>query len=139
MKRRLLTRLLGVFGLLVVGLSGCGVGKLYPVSGKATLDGEAIKEARVSFVADTEKGNKTSATTFGKIVNGEYTLLTNDQPGAPAGWYKVVILTKWPGGPENNIELPRAYSDAGKSPISVEVVANPQAGAYDLTLKVKTK
>jgi hypothetical protein len=131
------TWLLGVFGFLVLGLAGCGggLGTLYPVSGKVTLDGEPLKDARLILVPDADKGNKSPASPFGKVTDGTYLLTTNGRPGAPAGWYKVMVNTQYPGGPENAVALPKFMSDPGKSGLSIEVVANPSPGAYDLDLK----
>jgi hypothetical protein len=133
------TRLLAVLGVLVLALSGCGdgLGTLYPVSGKVTLDGEVLQNAQLSFVPDTDKGNKSPASATGKVANGTYSLITKDKAGAPAGWYKVVINTQYPGSPENAVVLPKNFSDANKSGLFVEVVENPGPGAYDLNLKVK--
>jgi hypothetical protein len=127
------TRFLGV---LVLVLSGCGqsVGTLYPVSGKVTLNGEPLKDARLSFVPDTDKGNKSPASAFGKVQDGNYSLTTKDKPGAPAGWYKIMVMTQYPGGPEKPVPLPKRYGDPGKSTLSIEVVPSPAAGAYDLKL-----
>jgi hypothetical protein len=104
-----------------------------------TVDKEAVKDARVTFVPDADKGNKVSVSPFGVVKDGNYTLTTKDKPGAPAGWYKVIVLTKYPWAPENAPVLPRIYADAAKSTLSVEVVANPQPGAYDLNLRIKNK
>jgi hypothetical protein len=130
---------LGVLGLLVPVLAGCGdgLGTLHPVSGSVTLDGEPLKDAQLSFVPDTEKGNKTTASVFGKVTDGKYTLTTKDRPGAPAGHYKVSVLTQYPGGPENPVVLLKIYSDPGKSGLKVEVVEKPSPGAYDLKLTSK--
>jgi hypothetical protein len=135
------TWVLRVLGLFVLVLSGCGdgLGKLYPVSGTVTLDGEPLKNAQISFVPDTDKGNKTPASAVGRVTNGSYTLTTKDSPGAPAGSYKVMINTHYPGAPEDSVSLPRGYADPGKSGLTMEVVENPAPGAYDIKLKIKTK
>jgi hypothetical protein len=130
------SRWFAALGVVVLALSGCGgVGTLYPVSGKVTVDdGQPLADAQLSFVADTEKGNKTTAIPFAKVKDGSYSLTTKGRTGAPAGWYKVSVMTHYPGGPAKAVELPRRYTDAGKSRLSVEVVPSPQPGAYDLKL-----
>jgi hypothetical protein len=128
-------RLSGALGVLVLALSGCGgVGTLYPVSGKVTVDGKPLQDAQLSFVPDKEQGNQTPATPFGKVKDGNYSLTTKDKAGAPAGRYKVMVMTRYPGGPEKPAELPRRYTDPGKSGLAVEVVPSPAPGAYDLKL-----
>jgi hypothetical protein len=127
----------GVFGLALSGCGGEGLGTLYPVSGKATLDGEPLKDAQISFMADTAKGNKAPASPFGKCKEGSYTLTTKESAGAPAGWYKVVVTTKYPGGPENPVTIPKDYTDPAKTDLSVEVKPGAPAGAYDLKLTSK--
>jgi hypothetical protein len=128
-----------LFGVLVLALSGCGngLGTLYPVSGKVTVDGEPLKDAQLTFVPDAEKGNKAPASAFSKITNGNYSLTTKERAGAPAGWYKVMINTHQSPGGTGEAVLPKKYSDPGKSGLSVEVVQNPSPGAYDITLKLK--
>jgi hypothetical protein len=135
MRRLSPARLSGALGVVVLALSGCGgVGTLYPVSGKVTLDGKPLPDGQVSFVPDKEKGNKAPATPFGKIKDGSYSLETKGQPGAPAGAYKIMVITRYPGSPEKNPELPKRYADAGNSGLAVEVSPTPAAGAYDLKL-----
>jgi hypothetical protein len=125
--------------MVVLALAGCGdgLGTCYSVTGTVTVDGEPLKDAQISFLPDTEKGNTTPASAAGKVANGNYSLITKDRAGAPAGWYKVAINTQYPGGPEKPVTLPKNYSDASKSGLSVEVVASPSPGAYDLKLKTK--
>lgn len=127
------TRLLGALGVVLLILSGCeGNGTHYPVIGKVTVDGKPLPDAQLSFLPDVEKGNQTTARSFGKVKDGNYTLTTK----APAGWYKVIILTKYPGGPDKpEMMLPRRYSDYGRSGLSVEVKPNPAPGDYDLKVK----
>jgi hypothetical protein len=124
-----------VVGILSLTFSGCGgVGTLYPVSGKVTVDEKPLPDGQLTFVADTEKGNATKVVPFGKIKDGSYSITTKGRTGAPAGWYKVAVMTQYPGSPSQAVEIPRRYTDAGKSRLSVEVVANPQPGVYDLKL-----
>lgn len=137
MIRCLSRRLFAALGIIVLALSGCGggVGKLYPVEGKVTVDGKPLPFGRLTFVPDKEKGNDSTATPFGEIKEGSYSLTTKGKTGAPAGWYNVMVLTQWPGAPPNPVELPIRYSDPGKSKLSVEVAPTPNAGQYDLKLE----
>lgn len=114
--------------------TGCGgVGALHPVTGKVTLDGKPLADGQLALVPDVEKGNNTKATPFAKIQGGSYTVSTNGLDGAPAGWYKVMIQTQYPGGPEKAVVLPKRYTDPGKSGLSVEVPSS-KADAFDLKL-----
>ena len=81
------------------------------------------------------KGNKAPASPFGKCKDGSYSLTTKDKPGRRRGWYKVVVTTKYPGGPEKPVEIPDKYTDASKTDLSVEVKSG--GGDYDLKLKSK--
>jgi hypothetical protein len=70
--------------------------------------------------------------------DGRYELTTNGVTksetgkGAPLGWYKVTLLTTLPGAPD--ITVNPKYTDPAKTPLSIEVVANPEPGHYDLKL-----
>jgi len=149
-------RILSRFGICVVLLSacsaiGCSKGEtLYPVSGKVTLKNAPLTAGQVTFVPDESKGNKSKVSPTGKIgSDGNYTVTSDNRAGAPLGWYKVTVATETPGmggtmtvdpsgkpaplggqGPKID---PR-YKDSSKTPLSVEVVASPAAGAYDLKI-----
>jgi hypothetical protein len=114
---------------------------LYPVSGHVTLSGKAMTGGYVTFKPDKAKGNNFGGEPTAEIdANGDYSLTTNGKPGAPAGWYKVVV-----GAPPGDLTDPakalptvlisEKYLDAAKTPLEKEVVASPQAGAYDLDVK----
>jgi hypothetical protein len=127
-------------GLLT--LTGCSRFKLYPVSGTAMLDGKPLTHCTVNFNPDASKGNTFPVSCVGKLDGqGHFKLRTlavkasEGGPGAPLGWYKVTLLTNLPGEPEINVN-PK-YLDVNKTPLSVEIVENPQPGAYDLTLSNK--
>jgi hypothetical protein len=121
-------------------LAGCGGLKLYPVSGTVTLDGKPLSQCTVSFNPDASKGNTATVSCVGRLdAQGHFNLRTiavkgsEGGSGAPLGWYKVTLLTGLPGDPE--IKVNPLYLDANKSPISIEVVENPEPGAYDVKLK----
>jgi hypothetical protein len=126
------------FSLLaaVTVVVGCGPAgpTLIPVSGKVTLSGTPLKSGTINLVADESKGTKQTGTSAGKIQpDGSYTISTDGKDGAPPGWYKAIVITKYPGAPEDAVAINPVYTDP-KSAISFEVVANPAAGAYDLKL-----
>ncbi len=117
-------------------LAGCGGGlKFVSVKGTATLDGKPLTGAVVSFNPDAAKGNKLRIACTGRITgDGSYEIYTDDgskvRKGAPLGWYKVTLMTGLPGAPE--IAVNPRYLDMDQTPFSIEVVADPPPGAYDL-------
>src|SRR5262249_53600865 len=134
--------------LLALVASGCGnneVGKTYPVRGTVTIDGEPLvsKTAVVLFKPDAAKGNTTPFEPAASVdSSGGYVIQTRKQRGAPPGWYKVIVTateTESPPpskGPVNKRPLPRSlvpgkYGQATTTPLDVEVVESPTAGAYD--------
>jgi len=158
-----LVRRSGILALAVVVLAalGCGdksgVGKTEPVSGKVTLDDKPLTTGSVTYHPDKGKGNTAEFSPSGSIgEDGTYSLSTSTRTGmatgAPPGWYKVTVSTMAPmGGMGGGQPMPQAggkpppmpkpipinpkYTDPANTPLSVEVVASPPAGAYDLKLK----
>jgi hypothetical protein len=138
--------LLGLLCLCgVLALAGCGKpgpGKLYPVSGKVTINGKPMTSGFVGFAPEASPGTGSRAQfmatgTIGS--DGTYEIKTDGKPGAPLGKYKATINPGMPTTKEeaaNMGKLPfdRSYTDPAKSPLAVEVVESPQAGAYDLKL-----
>ena len=138
-------------GALAVGVAGCGSGgpKLYPVSGKVMLGKEPLKAGMVTYFPDEAKGNKSKNSPTGEIQSdGSYKLSTSGKPGAPAGWYKIMVTTSTPGmggatTPDPNNPQVASLNPQGSGPqvndkyksvsttdLAKEVV--PSGGAYDL-------
>lgn len=129
----------------VVALSGCGKDPLNAASvkGKVLSDGQPMTKGSVRFVPDTAKGNTAGVEPVGTIgENGEYELITNGKPGAPLGAYIVCVTS----GEIPDSGNPFAVSKGGvasrfaapeTSKLSVEVVASPSPGAYDLKVSAK--
>jgi hypothetical protein len=127
---------------------GSGVGTTYPVRGKVTLNNEPLKAATtiILFKPNAARGNKTPFEPAGTVdEDGNYIVLTKGRPGAPPGWYKVAVTaTGAPPaapakGPLKHRPLPQSlvpakYGQAQTTPLEVEVVESPAAGAYDLKL-----
>lgn len=71
--------------------SGCGddgLGTRYPVSGKVTYKGEAVKKANISFIPSSPEGRGAT----GSVQDGQYTLTTlSPGDGAFPGSYKVTV------------------------------------------------
>ncbi len=128
----------------VLVLSGCGGDQknAATVSGKVTVDSQPMTKGSVRFVPDKAKGNTGSAEPVGQIAeSGQYELTTNGKPGAPLGWYTVTVASGEipdsgkPFATKGGV-APR-FAQAETSKLSVEVVAAPAAGAYDLKVSAK--
>ena len=101
------------------------------------------------FNPDASKANTAQISTTSWIKNGKYELKTNaiitseSGPGVPKGWYKVTVRCNLPGEDPPTFEgqpaysIHRKYMDAEKTPVSVEVVDNPQPGHYDIKVTSK--
>jgi hypothetical protein len=122
------------------------------VSGKVTLKNAPLTGGNVTFVPDESKGNKSKFSPGGQIgSDGTFTLTTEGKSGAPLGWYKVTVFASTPGmggpatvdptpgkvaplNPAGAVHVDPKYQDAAKTPVSLEVVASPGAGAYDVKI-----
>jgi len=126
---------------LTTGCGGSGA-TLHPVSGKVTADDQPLPKGSVRFVPDASKGNTAKEEPVGEIgAGGVYTLLSTGGAGAPAGWYKVSVISA--DTPDSTKPLAaksyvgKKYNDPQTSGLSVEVVASPSPGAYDLKVSAK--
>jgi hypothetical protein len=137
---------LGAWALLWV-VSGCGGNpgeRFVPVAGKVRLNGKPLGVGAVSFRPDASRGNKSMHIPTGTIdAQGNYELVTVGKKGAPPGWYKVLVFadanTPPPGVPAHPIP-PRwmtavKYTDEQTTDLFLEVVENPETGAYDLNVR----
>jgi len=133
---------LAICGIACAAVLGCGSSaeKLTPVAGNVTVDGAPLTSGSVTFHADAQKGNTTPHIPVGMVDSqGNYKLMSATKEGAPPGWYKVTVTAQQPIDPKNPYAPPKhlihqKFSDANTSGLSVEVVAHPSAGAYDLKL-----
>jgi hypothetical protein len=129
---------------IALAAAGCGdrsgVGKMVPVVGKITADGQPVKAGTVSFRPDKSKGNESAHEPYGEIdAQGNYKLFTNRKEGAPPGWYRVAVMAGEPVDPGNLSGQARwfanpKYASADTSGLVVEVVEKPAPGAYDFKL-----
>jgi hypothetical protein len=117
-------------------VTGCGPAalKTVPVSGKVTLKDRPLPGGAVSFAPDAARNNTAGVNPTGAIdLDGTYQVSTDGKTGAPVGWYKVTVRTQTPGNPTAKpIPIDPRFSDPKKTPLSIEVVENPEPGAYDL-------
>jgi hypothetical protein len=129
--------------MLLTFLEGCqrGQAPLTLVSGKVAYKGLALQGGTIAFTPDNSRG-ATGPIAFGKIgQDGTYHLYTGDNPGAPAGWYRVTVMSLAPTGvalagqpfnPPYSL-LPEKYRDPDLSELAREIKAN-QANAIDFNL-----
>ena len=139
-------------GLSLIALSacllvGCGRspagGERYPVAGAVTLDGRPLAvpgtaSGRVWFHPDATKGHSGSVSLVGMIdEGGRYEM---PEGGVSPGWYRVTVVVADKVDPQKTKQLRKSfvagrYGRPETSGLSVQVVADPAPGAYDLRLK----
>jgi len=126
-------------------LSGCGLEageQLVPVTGQVTLNGKPLTNGTVAFRPDSAKGNASLHHPTGAIDGqGHYSLAVVRKPGAPLGWYKVLVFAdaNVPAGTAAHPVMPRwlvpvKYTSEKTTPLAIEVVAAAPEGHYDLKL-----
>ena len=84
--------LVAIIGLTVLGCGGSDGPRTYPVTGVATLDGEPVEGATVTFVPQSDG----LSTAMGKTdASGRFSLVTpGGQSGAEPGRYNVIIMKR---------------------------------------------
>jgi hypothetical protein len=123
---------------LASGCSGDTDG-FYPVRGKVTAGGQPIKRGSISFRPLASKGNQSLHHPAADIdAEGNYQLYTISKPGAPPGWYRVLVFADGNPSPAPGVP-PRwlhhvKYTTEGSTDMLIEVVKDPPAGHYDLKL-----
>lgn len=142
--------------LVAVTIGGCGKGspKLHPATGTVTLDGKPLVDATVSFVPAS--GRPSDGKTDG---SGKYTIMTDGQPGVPAGAYKVAVskftsqgempamapspddmrkmYEKKKKGEVDKGEVPAKYGRADTSGLSADVTADGSKNVFNHELTSK--
>jgi len=121
-------------------LAGCSEFTYVPVRGKLTLkNGKEVTGGTVMLYPD--KDNKLRKIAAGKVnPDGTYSLDTEGKSGVPIGSY--IVLVKWPQRKVNGVEpgpppFSGKYMYEDQTPLRMEVVKGPAAGAYDLVLDTK--
>ena len=129
--------------LVWVSLAGCdssGLGSIVPVQGKVLLNDTPLATGSLVFEPDAGKGNQSPFQPAAEITSdGSYRLYTKEREGAPPGWYKVGVVAEGPASatdpyaPRTSL-VAKKFTDPETSGLSVEVVPNSPANAYDLKL-----
>jgi hypothetical protein len=131
---------------LCLSAAGCaqddGIGKLYPVSGRILIEGQpltGVAQGSVSLRGDPSRDNPTLHQPTGTIdAEGRFELTTAGKKGAPPGWYRVMVAA-YANRPEEGPVKPRRlldekYYHPDKTDLTIEIVAKPAPGAYDLNV-----
>ena len=136
--------------LLLAGV-GCGKqgAKLYPVEGKVLSGGNPVTMGVVTLHPQNKDTKEMPMATI--TPEGTYKVTTNGKDGAPLGRYKVTVSTMVPPGadvppptsgqkdkrptlPVANVPVNARYSFPNSTNLTIEVVEDPQSGAYDLKM-----
>ncbi len=138
---------LWLLGLAALALTSCSSSPapltLVPVEGKVTVGGSPLPLGQVTFYPDSTKGNGTDKIPVGSIEgDGSYKIRTGTaegvRDGAPPGWYKVTVVVKGVGTPEQaKAKAPQynpSFTNSKQTPISIEVKEGASAKAYEINL-----
>ena len=143
MKRILAGFRFGLLSLLCASLAACGttgpkLGEMAPVSGKVTVDGQAVTTGQVSLIPFDESTSTGGSVCAGQIDStGGYVINTAGKDGAPLGRYKVTVTPSMV--PSGGMKMPIApfnakFSDPAKTTLFITVKANAASGEYDLKM-----
>jgi len=137
------TRWWAVLGLAAVTLSGCGAGgtKLIQATGSITVDGKPAEGAVLLF--HPEDNEIASVSSGVATPDGKFSIVTNAEPGIPAGTYKVTIT--WPDPavkpPEGAAAFGKGFGDGwepGPDLLRGRYVAKERSG-LSITIDAATK
>jgi len=123
--------------LVPVLLAGCGDGQnltLVPVKGKVEVDGQPLASGNVVLHLDSTDKSLRYPLSAGMVKDGNYEIFTDGKLGAPVNKFKVTVSQMTVPGNEAGAPFDKKFSDQATTPLSVEVVASPQPGQYDLKL-----
>ena len=124
--------------LLAAGCQQQDTGTLTQVTGRVTFKGVPLRGGWIVFAPDAGKGENGPIAHSKIQQDGTYNLLTEDAPGARAGWYQVTVSSPGPAtsgrGQAQPSNIPENYSHPELSKISCKVTSN-QANSFDFDLK----
>ena len=129
----------------MLGCNSEKVETLVPVVGTVKVQGKPLTLGWITFYPDEARGNTSARLPLVEITtDGTYELTTNGKPGAPPGFYKVVIaatrdvIPVRPPRTQDGKPAPlnwlthEKYTKPQSTDLLIEVVENPAPGAYDL-------
>jgi len=127
-------------------VSGCGRPiPLGEVQGTARLDGRPIDQVLVSFLPDPAKQTRGPRSAAATDAAGRFRLRCDDgREGAVVGWHRVLVedLKPYAAPRSDNPDrpavvipsrIPSAYRDPAKTPLRLEVRAEPQELSVELS------
>ena len=111
---------------------GCGERRA-AVSGKATVDGKPLNSKLITILFAPDKGNPLKKIPSAAVdEDGNYTMSTGATGGVPLGWYKVHVHWDSKNAHGQPCPVHPRFLESELTTLSIEVVPNPQPGAYDL-------
>jgi hypothetical protein len=132
-------------------LAGCqsqsdpaGVGTTVPVEGQLKVGDTPLTTGTVAFHPLKAKGNDLPHTPGAEIqTDGKFRLVTATKPGAPPGWYKVVVVSSEPPNASDPFAdrksfIDTKYGTAETSDLEIEVIEGAAPGTYDFGLRPPT-
>ncbi len=128
------------FLLFMLFVAGCQrPGGSVPVSGRVTFRGMTLNNGMVVFTPDSTRG-ESGPIAMGTIQrDGTYSLITDDKPGAQAGYYRITVISfDVPPSPQGGVStavpiLPEKYLDPNQSQLTCQVLADHKNN-FDLEL-----
>ena len=137
--------LLVLVSLVAAGCGGSADGKLAPVKGTVSLDGEPLAGARVEFDPAPEevvRGKSTGSASYGMTdSSGRYTLqYTHEQQGALIGKHTVRITTRAMTVDADGKEVPAPERLPPKYHLNSELTAEvtPGSNTFDFPLSLES-
>ena len=125
----------GFVALCLGGLfacTGCGERRA-EVTGKATVDGKPLNSPLITILFAPDKDNPVKKIPSASLdENGIYTMTTGGTGGVPLGWFRVHVHWDSKNAKGQPCPVHPRFLESGLTTLSVEVVKNPQPGAYDL-------
>jgi hypothetical protein len=134
-------------GLVVYCVSRSADLSLQPVEGTVTVSRTRDQLSRCTYgrvwlYPDRGKGNHTPFVPVAELGrDGRYRAYTDGRPGAPPGWYRVVVLAVeqrdrvGANKATQTLLVNRKYTEAETTDLALEVTSTPTSGAYDLVLR----
>jgi hypothetical protein len=112
--------------------TGCGERRA-EVTGKVTVDGKPLNSPLITILFAPDKDNPLKKIPSASLdENGNYTMMTGGTGGVPLGWYRVHVHWDSKNAKGQPCPVHPRFLESGLTTLSLEVVTNPQPGAYDL-------
>lgn len=115
----------GLIAVFVLGALGCSGGEKprVPVAGRVLYKGFPVKEGRIAFIPDKERGHSGEIAKANLNSDGTFRI---GEGGLAPGWYRITIAAMY-------TKLPEKYRDPDLCNLSKEVVAGKE-NQFDIIL-----